>query len=162
MQATKSYLFSLGSYSQSTGNCEKSVLPGIQDLGGGSLERHKYFRFLWALTHRYTDAHSLFFISLWYHCPSYIHKHRNRILFCSLTPFPSQSQEAHQETFIGCCYVSIRREQNMHFQPKMTYSRLRKNNSMKESKQSLQERAQCVLLLWNRGRSPEQCSTPLT
>lgn len=38
MQTTKSYLFSLGSYCQSTGNCKKSVLPGIQDLGGGSLE----------------------------------------------------------------------------------------------------------------------------
>lgn len=60
--------------------------------------------------------------------------------------------------FIGCCYVSIRREQNMHFQPKMTYSRLRKNNSVKESKRSLQERARCV----ERGRSPEQSSTPLT
>lgn len=43
----------------------------------------------------------------------------------------------------------------------MTYSRLRKNNSMKESKQSLQERAQYVLLPWNRDRSLEQCSTSL-
>lgn len=99
VQTKKTYLCSLGSYRQSTGNWKKSVLSGIGDLGGGSLERHKYFRFLWALTHRYAAAHSLFFISLWYHCPSYIHKHHNRILFCSLTPFPSQSQEAHQETF---------------------------------------------------------------
>lgn len=154
--------FQLGSYCQNTGNCKKSVLPGMQGLGSGTLERHKYSRFLWALTHCYTNVHSLFFISLWYHCPSYIHKHRNRILFCSLTPFPSQSQEAHQETFIGCCYVSIRREQNMHFQPKMTYSRLRKNNSMKESKQSLQERAQYMLFSWNTGRNPKQSWLPLT
>lgn len=109
-----------GSHCSGTGNWKKAVLPGMQELGGGSLERHKYFGFLWALTHCCTKVHSLFFISLWYHCPGYIHKHRNRILFCSLTPFPSQLQEAHQETFIGCCYVSIHREQNMHFQPEMT------------------------------------------
>lgn len=44
VQTTNPYLFSLGSYCQSTGNCKKRVLPGIRELGGGSLGRHKYFR----------------------------------------------------------------------------------------------------------------------
>lgn len=44
VQTTKPHLFSLGSYCQSTGNCKKSFLPGIQEVGGGSFGRHKYFR----------------------------------------------------------------------------------------------------------------------
>lgn len=44
VQIMKPHLFSLGSYCQSTGNCKTSVLPGIQEVGGGSFGRHKYFR----------------------------------------------------------------------------------------------------------------------
>lgn len=83
---------------------------------------------------------------------------RHHILFCSLTPFPAQSQEAHQEATIGGCFVSIRREQNKLLQPEMTYPRLRKNNSMKGSQQHLQESAQPVLLL---GIGPWSTSAPL-
>lgn len=135
-------LFSLGSYCQSTGNCKKSVLPGIQEVGGGSFGRHKYFRL--RLKAPAVPIH--YFYSTLIPLSPLHSQPRQRILFCSLTPFPAQSQEAHQETAIGGCFVSIHREQNKLLQLKMTYPRLRKNNSMKGSQQHLQERAQPALL----------------
>lgn len=141
MQTTKPYSFSLGSFCQSTGNCKKSVLPGIQEVGGGSFGGQIFQ----VVTQGSSSAHSLFL----FHFDTIVPLHsqpRRRILFCSLTPFPAQSQEAHQETAIGGCFVSIRREQNKLLQPEMTYPKLRKNNSMKEAQQHLQEGAQPELL----------------